>query len=44
MATKENKPVGPKARKPIKFTDSLVEVSYVCESCGTEIKHTTREK
>jgi RNA polymerase-binding transcription factor DksA len=29
---------GPKARKAIKFSDSLVEVAYVCESCGTEIK------
>ncbi len=44
MATKEYKPMGPKERKPIQFTDRLVEVSYVCESCGTEVKHTIREK
>ena len=42
MATKEHKPVGPKQRKAIKFSDSLVEVAYVCESCGTEIKRTIR--
>jgi hypothetical protein len=34
----EHKPVGPEQRKAIRFTDSLVEVAYVCESCGTEIK------
>jgi hypothetical protein len=44
MATKEHKPVGPKQRKAIKFSDGLVEVAYVCESCGTEIKRTIREK
>jgi DNA-directed RNA polymerase subunit RPC12/RpoP len=44
MATKEYKPMEPKARKAIKFTDSLVEVVYICESCGTEIKRTIREK
>jgi len=44
MATKEHKPLGPKQRKAIKFSDSLVEVAYVCESCGTEIKRTIREK
>jgi hypothetical protein len=43
MVTKEYRP-GPKASKAIKFTDSLVEVAYVCESCGTEIKRTMREK
>jgi DNA-directed RNA polymerase subunit RPC12/RpoP len=44
MATKEHKPMGPKQRKAIRFTDSLVEVAYVCESCGTEIKtHDKRE-
>jgi DNA-directed RNA polymerase subunit RPC12/RpoP len=43
MVTKEYRP-GPKASKAIKFTDSLVEVAYVCESCGTEIKRTIREK
>jgi hypothetical protein len=37
-------PTEPKARKAIKFSDSLVEVAYVCESCGTEIKRTIREK
>jgi thymidine kinase len=44
MATKEYKPMEPKARKAIKFTDSLVEVVYICESCGTEIKRTIRER
>jgi hypothetical protein len=44
MATKEHKPVGPRHRKEIKFSDSLVEVAYVSESCGTEIKRTIREK
>jgi DNA-directed RNA polymerase subunit RPC12/RpoP len=44
MATKEHKPMEPKARKAIKFSDSLVEVVYICESCGTEIKRTIREK
>jgi hypothetical protein len=44
MATKEYKPMEPKARKAIKFSDSLVEVVYICESCGTEIKRTIREK
>jgi hypothetical protein len=44
MATKEYKPMGPKQRKAIRFTDSLVEVAYVSESCGTEIKRTIREK
>jgi hypothetical protein len=44
MATKEYKPMEPKPRKAIKFTDSLVEVVYICESCGTEIKRTIREK
>ena len=32
MATKEIKPVGPMARKPVKFTDSLVEVIYMSEN------------
>jgi hypothetical protein len=44
MVTKEYRPLGPKASKAIKFTDWLVEVAYVCESCGTEIKRTIREK
>jgi hypothetical protein len=44
MATKEYKSMEPKARKAIKFTDSPVEVVYICESCGTEIKRTIREK
>jgi hypothetical protein len=44
MASKVDKPMGPKQRKAIRFTDSLVEVAYVCESCGTEIKRTIREK
>jgi DNA-directed RNA polymerase subunit RPC12/RpoP len=43
MVTKEYRPMGPKARKAIKFTDSLVEVAYVCENCGAEIKRTIRE-
>ena len=37
-------PDGTEARKAIKFSDTLVEVAYVCESCGTEIKRTIREK
>jgi hypothetical protein len=41
---KRNQTGGPMARKPVKFTDSLVEVIYICESCGTEIKRTIREK
>jgi hypothetical protein len=41
MATKEYKPMEPKARKAIKFTDSLVEVVYICESCGTVEPGTT---
>lgn len=28
MVTKEYRPLGPKARKAIKFTDSLIEVAY----------------
>jgi len=32
-----------RSSKAIRFTDSLVEVAYVCESCGTEIKRTIRE-
>jgi hypothetical protein len=44
MASKDDKPMGPKQRKAIRFTDSLVKVAYVCESCGTEIKRTIREK
>ena len=44
MATKEHRPTGPKAREAIKFSDSLVEVAYVCDSCGTEIKRTLRER
>ena len=44
MATKDYSPTEPKARKAVKFSDSLVEVAYVCESCGTEIKRTIREK
>ena len=37
-------PDGTKGTQAIKFSDSLVEVAYVCESCGTEIKRTIREK
>ena len=37
MATKEYNPMEPKARKAIKFTDSLVEVVYICESCAALI-------
>ena len=44
MTTKEYKPMERKARKAIKFTDSLVEIVYICESCGTEIKQTIRER
>jgi hypothetical protein len=41
---KEYKTTGPKAHKAIKFTDRLVEVAYVGESCGTEIKRTIKER
>ena len=40
----ERTQTGGAERKAIKFSDSLVEVAYVCESCGTEIKRTIREK
>jgi hypothetical protein len=34
----------PKGRKPVLLTDRLVEVAYMCESCGTETKRSLREK
>jgi hypothetical protein len=37
MATKEYSPTEPKARKAIKFSDSLVEVAYVCASTRLKI-------
>ena len=30
-------------RKPILFTDCLVDVTYMCEWCGTETKRAVRE-
>jgi hypothetical protein len=30
-------------RKPILFTDCLVDVTYMCEWCGTEAKRAVRE-
>jgi hypothetical protein len=30
-------------RKPILFTDCLVDVTYICEGCGTETKRAMRE-
>ena len=33
-----------KQRKAIKLGEDLFAVAYVCESCGTEIKRTIREK
>jgi len=44
MTTKEHQSNGPQARKPVKFSDCLVEVIYVCESCGTEVKRTIQEE
>jgi C4-type Zn-finger protein len=31
-------------RKPILFTDSLIDVTYMCEWCGTETKRAVREQ
>ncbi len=31
-------------RKPILFTDCLVDVTYVCEWCGTQTKRAVREQ
>jgi hypothetical protein len=35
-----------RARPPLKLklTDGLVDVSYICERCGTETKRSIREK
>jgi hypothetical protein len=30
-------------RKPILFTDCLVDVTYMCEWCGTQTKRAVRE-
>jgi hypothetical protein len=30
-------------RKPILFTDCLIDVTYMCEWCGTETKRAVRE-
>ena len=30
-------------RKPILFTDGLVDVTYMCDWCGTETKRAVRE-
>jgi hypothetical protein len=37
-------PDGTEGTQGNQFSDSLVEVASVCESCGTEIKRTIREK
>jgi hypothetical protein len=31
-------------RSPILFTDCLVDVTYICEWCGTEAKRAVREQ
>ena len=31
-------------RRPILFTDCLVDVTYLCERCGTETKRAVREQ
>jgi len=35
--------MAPMDRKPILFTDCLVDVTYMCEWCGTETKRAVRE-
>ena len=40
-----NKSFDPRGRyDAVMKADSLFEVAYICESCGTEIKRTVREK
>jgi DNA-directed RNA polymerase subunit RPC12/RpoP len=41
MATKEHRPTGPEEEKRLLLE---LEVAYVCDSCGTEIKRTLRER
>lgn len=36
--------MAPMDRKPILFTDCLVDVTYVCEWCGTQTKRAVREQ
>ena len=36
--------MAPMDRKPIVTTDCLVDVTYVCEWCGTETKRAVREQ
>ena len=31
-------------RKPILFTDGLVDVTYMCDWCGAETKRAVRER
>jgi thymidine kinase len=35
--------MAPKGRKPLLLTDRLVEVTYICERCGTETKRSIRD-
>jgi DNA-directed RNA polymerase subunit RPC12/RpoP len=35
--------MAPMDRSPILFTDCLVDVTYICERCGTEAKCAVRE-
>jgi len=35
--------MAPVDRKPILFTDGLVDVTYMCDWCGTETKRAVRE-
>jgi hypothetical protein len=36
--------MAPIDRKPILFTDGLIDVTYMCEWCGTETKRAVREQ
>jgi hypothetical protein len=36
--------MAPMGRKPIVSTDCLVDVTYICEWCGTETKRAEREQ
>ena len=33
-----------KGRKSVPHTDRLMELTYICEGCGTETKRSIREK
>ena len=37
------KPMIVKERKPIMFSNGLVDVIYVCETCGTETTRTVKD-